>query len=239
VSYGTQRPAPKQNNGPAIASLVFGILGCIPFVTGLLAIVLGAVGLRKARDPYVGGKGLAIAGLLLGVLSVTLWALLGRGAYNLYAHGKPARDLANAFARDLSAGNVDAALARCTPAIKRADLVTVSDKLKAAGPLQDTTMPVFTTNTAGGATTAEVAGVARFGGNNVQPPYFLRLVKEGGTFKIDGFSIEGYGSAGAETSFAQNRAGRPPATGPAATDEVDADAAPDPAAPGAEAAEPE
>jgi prepilin-type processing-associated H-X9-DG protein len=70
--YGEQ--ATQQGNGLAIASLVIGIIGfCLPI--GFIAIVLGALGMRKTRDPRVGGRGMAIAGLVLGIVG-TMFALL-------------------------------------------------------------------------------------------------------------------------------------------------------------------
>jgi prepilin-type processing-associated H-X9-DG protein len=64
----------QQGNGLAVASLVIGILGfCLPI--GFIAIVLGALGMKKTRDPRVGGKGMAIAGLVLGIVS-TMFVLL-------------------------------------------------------------------------------------------------------------------------------------------------------------------
>jgi prepilin-type processing-associated H-X9-DG protein len=69
---GPQQPyvqQQQQSNGMAIASLVLGLLGfCIPGL-GILAIVLGAIGMGKTRDPRVGGKGLAIAGLVIGIVA--------------------------------------------------------------------------------------------------------------------------------------------------------------------------
>jgi len=73
VSYAT--PAgPQQGNGLAVTSLVVGILGfCIlPIVGGIGAIVLGILGLNKTKDPRVGGKGMAIAGIILGSLSMIM-----------------------------------------------------------------------------------------------------------------------------------------------------------------------
>ncbi len=71
----------KQDNGFAIAALVFGLLGIIggfiPFVTyvawlfGILGIVFGAIGMKKAKE--VGsGNGLAIAGLVLGIIGTVV-----------------------------------------------------------------------------------------------------------------------------------------------------------------------
>jgi len=59
-------------DGYAIASLVCGILGIITFFTAVPALVLGIISLgRFKRDPqYRTGKGMAIAGVVLGGLVV-------------------------------------------------------------------------------------------------------------------------------------------------------------------------
>jgi hypothetical protein len=80
--------APRKTSGAAIASLVLGIVGfCIgwiplvgPFIalaSSILAIILGAVGIKQvnANPQLVGGKGLAIAGLVLGIIALALWLL--------------------------------------------------------------------------------------------------------------------------------------------------------------------
>jgi prepilin-type processing-associated H-X9-DG protein len=54
-----------QSNGWAIASLVSGLFGCL-FIPGIVAIVTGIIGLNNTRDPRVGGKGMAITGIVLG-----------------------------------------------------------------------------------------------------------------------------------------------------------------------------
>jgi hypothetical protein len=45
-----EQPRPR-TSGTAIASLVLGIFGCIPFVTGIAAVVLGIIGIRVTRSP--------------------------------------------------------------------------------------------------------------------------------------------------------------------------------------------
>src|SRR5687768_6099324 len=91
----TMAPAAKRGNGAAITSLIMGVLFCVPFLTSFLAIIFGFVGIRKARDPQVGGKGLAIAGLLLGLVGLVGWIAIsaagGIGAYKLWKYGEPAR----------------------------------------------------------------------------------------------------------------------------------------------------
>jgi prepilin-type processing-associated H-X9-DG protein len=78
MAYPTFTPVAQQHeaqvsNGFATASLICGILGfCIPVLGGIVAIVLGIVGLTKTKDPRVGGKGMAIAGLVLGGVSIVV-----------------------------------------------------------------------------------------------------------------------------------------------------------------------
>lgn len=56
----------SRTSGFAIASLVLGILGM-----SVLALIFGYLGLRDTkRDPTLGGRGLAIAGVVLGWIGV-------------------------------------------------------------------------------------------------------------------------------------------------------------------------
>ena len=58
----------------AIASLVCGLVGLLifGFVLGPLAIIFGAVGIGKANKLGGKGKGMAIAGLIIGAVDVLL-----------------------------------------------------------------------------------------------------------------------------------------------------------------------
>ncbi|MFO8015629.1 MAG: DUF4190 domain-containing protein [Candidatus Woesearchaeota archaeon] len=78
-----------KTSGLAIASLVFGILsfilGWVPILGWLiviLAIVFGIIALVKiSKDPTIGGKGMAIAGIVLGgILLAISVILMGVGA---------------------------------------------------------------------------------------------------------------------------------------------------------------
>jgi hypothetical protein len=195
----TMAPAAKRGNGAAITSLILGILFCVPFLTSFLAVIFGFVGVRKARDPHVSGKGLAITGLLLGLLGLAGWSLVfasgGYAIYAAYKYGEPVRSAAKQFALDLSTGNVDAAKSRTTDRIKREDLVRASDNLKALGPIQDTTLFSSKWNTENGVTSMEVAGVIHFPRDKTVP-YYVHFVKEGDAFKIDGVLLENVMTAG-------------------------------------------
>jgi hypothetical protein len=82
---GTTLEASGASNGFCVASLVLGIIG-IPasctIVTPILAIIFGAIGLNQASkaDVQAGGKGMAIAGITLGIIGclLTAWLFLLR-----------------------------------------------------------------------------------------------------------------------------------------------------------------
>jgi uncharacterized protein YqgC (DUF456 family) len=67
-------------NGAALAAYYIGVFGLIPilgFVFGPLAIILGVIGLVKARkNPQAHGTGHAIAGIVLGVIDPLLWIVV-------------------------------------------------------------------------------------------------------------------------------------------------------------------
>ncbi|CAN5616147.1 hypothetical protein BH09PLA1_BH09PLA1_26500 [soil metagenome] len=65
IQYQSPMAAPKAS-GLAIASLVLACLGFVVPGLGLVAIVLGIIALLKTKDPSVGGKPLAVAGIAVG-----------------------------------------------------------------------------------------------------------------------------------------------------------------------------
>jgi len=61
---------PVKTNGMAIAGFV------LSFFISPLGIIFSAIGLNQiGKDPRQGGKGLAIAGLILGILGTVFWVL--------------------------------------------------------------------------------------------------------------------------------------------------------------------
>lgn len=86
-------PAPgRRGNWAATAALVCGVASLITLFLlpplGMLlapiAVILGIIGLVKARDPYAGGTGQAVAGLVTGVIALLLTALLIWGVTVLF-----------------------------------------------------------------------------------------------------------------------------------------------------------
>lgn len=72
--YGGQPPygyaPPRSTDGVSVAALVTGILGM-----ALVPLGLGIAGVVRTKDPSRSGRGLAIAGIVLGALSTIAWAL--------------------------------------------------------------------------------------------------------------------------------------------------------------------
>lgn len=73
----------QQASGLAIASMVCGILSLVffwvplfGFLLGIIAVIFGAVAIRQiGRDPNLGGRGMAIAGLVCGIVGVAGWVI--------------------------------------------------------------------------------------------------------------------------------------------------------------------
>ena len=63
----------KSSNGLAIAALVLGIISvlCLGPIAGIVAIVLGVLGMKKSGQTG-SGKGMSIAGLVLGVIGTLI-----------------------------------------------------------------------------------------------------------------------------------------------------------------------
>ena len=90
-AYGTG-PQGAPRNGLGIAALVLGIVGIVTswlFVGGLLgigAIVLGAIGRGRAKRGEATNGGMALAGILTGVVAVLFAALVVVGAIALFSN---------------------------------------------------------------------------------------------------------------------------------------------------------
>lgn len=182
-------PAPvPQTNGWAIASLICGIIGCIPFLTSLLAILFGILGIKKSSQPMTGGKGLAIAGLVLGILGVLGWGIFGGGIYALFSASAKPRAAAKVFVQDLVAGNVDAAMTKCVPAVKREDVQAASDMLRQTGTFQQVNMLGFEANNNNGVTLWEMAGAVTF--DKGTKPCHITLQAQGEDYKVVKFQFE-------------------------------------------------
>ena len=83
VSSAAAPPA-GAGNGMAVAALVLGIVGCVlcwvpvlGLILGVLGIVFGALGRKRAqREPGAGKGTMALSGLILGIIATVLSVLL-------------------------------------------------------------------------------------------------------------------------------------------------------------------
>jgi hypothetical protein len=129
-------PQPSTTSGAAVASLICGLLFCIPFVTGLLAFILGLVGISSTKNPNVRGRGMAIAGLILGLLSLLGWV----GGFGELAHWQgitgPERTFAKTYVNDLLAGNLDKDAAVSTGQVTSDTLQALQTQAQPWGALQ-------------------------------------------------------------------------------------------------------
>lgn len=194
-AVGQTYPSPgmgpvKQTNVMAIVSLICGILGCIPVITSLVAIITGFLGIKKADDPRVnGGKGLAIAGLLLGVVGLIAWAGIGYGTYRagsaVAQAVMAAPNAGKAFMTDLASGNVTAAHGKTT-GLTTEEVQQLVDQVKPWGAFKDSTgIPQM--HAEDGVTRAAYMGTADFA--NGQHGFVLTFQKVGDDLKVDGATL--------------------------------------------------
>jgi hypothetical protein len=176
---------PPRSNVFAILSLVFGLLLCIPFITNILAIIFGAVGISKSKQPGASGKGMAIAGIILGVIGIGIWSFGGWGAFQLYRMSAPMRTLGNSFVTDLAAGNIDNAVASAdTTSLSRDDLKKISSDMQSWGPVKQTVITQFHMNN----NELTLGGTAEF--QNTTRQFELILVQVNGVWKVKDTSFK-------------------------------------------------
>lgn len=76
----------RETNGLAVAALILGLCGF-----AVVPVVLGHVALHQIRDRHQSGAGLAVAGLVLGYLQLTLYLIVllivVGGAWALFSSG--------------------------------------------------------------------------------------------------------------------------------------------------------
>jgi hypothetical protein len=73
-------------NRAAVAGLIASNIGFVVlFVGGVAGIVFGIIALLRARDPRVGGRGMAVCAIVVGVASIFTSIYF---SYSLYAHSR-------------------------------------------------------------------------------------------------------------------------------------------------------
>lgn len=180
--------APSRLSKSALFSLIFGILGCIPFITGIIAFFLGIIGFVATGKPGVRGRWMAIVGIILAVLSIGLWSTVGIAGFAswagiksavtaLTAPGHGARD----FIRAVDVG--DDAAAKDLSVMSDADFEAAKILVKAQGGFTDSTFNnVNITNN-----NAHVSGTGDFKTGTRQMS--ADMVEVGGKWKVKSLTI--------------------------------------------------
>lgn len=76
VPPGQQYGQVQPTNGMAVAALVLGLVGlCAWFIAPILAIIFGVIGRNQCRARNEKGEGMAVTGIVLGSVSLTLTVL--------------------------------------------------------------------------------------------------------------------------------------------------------------------
>jgi hypothetical protein len=79
-------PGPSQpgTNAMAIASLISSFTGLLCCIGSIVAIVLGTVALDQIKRTREGGYGLALAGIVTGILGLLIWLIVA--VYSMHSH---------------------------------------------------------------------------------------------------------------------------------------------------------
>jgi hypothetical protein len=164
-----------------VTSLVLGLILCFPILTGLGAIAFGTAGIGVTRSPLRTGRGLAIAGVVLGIVNLLVWTV---GGTLWWTQSSEAASVAHRFTQNLAAGDLSAAQAD-TVGMKVEQLSGVYDQLKDWGTLTDVTLSERKVGF-DSATTAELGGTATFNSGGTRR-LTLTLVKTGGQYRVTKF----------------------------------------------------
>ena len=183
---GYSLPAMTKTSGAAVCSLVCGLVICVPGLTGLVAVITGIIGIAETGKPAVKGRGMAIAGLVLGILSLAGWGAIGAGGYAMYRAAGPQRTFARTFVTDLSANRIDQCVQNSSANLNKDTLATAYQKMQGWGTLQDTTIVAFNLNNTNGNIAGSVTGICKFSAG--QHSFLMTLVKDSsGQYKADSF----------------------------------------------------
>lgn len=176
-----RRSGPPRTSPAAIGSFVAGLLGCIPPV-GALAIALGFLGIRATRDREVGGRGLAIAGLTLGVFGLAGGMLLYAGYSFVMTEMEQARGVAEKFIGEVAEGRFDEAQKLAEPGLDRAALAKAAEQMKTGGPFNELVGPIQPVVEPDGTLAGMFDGDAVFSRSRV--PVHMRMIRVGATYRV-------------------------------------------------------
>jgi hypothetical protein len=183
---GYSLPAMTRTSGAAVCSLVCGLVMCIPGLTGLVAVITGIIGIAETGKPGVKGRGMAIAGLILGILSLAGWGAVGGGVLVAFRGAAPQRAFAKTFIADLAAGNIDQCVQNSSARLSKDTLSAASLRMQGWGTLQDSTIIAVPVPNNASPFTGSIGGFCKFNGG--AHSFQMTLVKDSsGQLKADTF----------------------------------------------------
>lgn len=78
-SYSSERSITSETNGYAIAALVLGIIALLfdvlLFIPSILAVIFGVIGLKRSEETGT-GRGMSIAGIVLGIIAFSIYLVI-------------------------------------------------------------------------------------------------------------------------------------------------------------------
>jgi len=131
---------PSKTSIASILSLVFGLLGCIPVITSLAAIVTGIVGIKVTGKPGVSGRPMAVIGLLLGIIGIAIWSAVGMTALWAYRESEKALGSASTLVTALQTNDIDKAATLVGDKVDTAKLKSAAEKLQGLGTFKNFSM---------------------------------------------------------------------------------------------------
>ena len=194
MNYVQPGLVPTRTSAAAVTSLICGVLGCF-VVTGIVAVITGIVGLKATKNPQVKGRGLAIAGLILGIIttlaSVSFLVTIGGAGYYVYKQAAPAIESMTALTDAASSGDINKAMLHVDQSkISKSQVQRVVDELRTLGKPQNFKPRNPNISTVNGVTTVDIDGDLIYP-NNVTKSVSVQLVKQAdGTFKATKLDVE-------------------------------------------------
>jgi hypothetical protein len=171
---------PPQSYGMAVTAMIMGILLCIPYLTNLLAVIFGIVGLAKAKSRNGAGRGMAVTGLILGFIGLAMWTTVMVAGVRFW-NGRKLQ--VNNFVGALASNNTQGAMAECHSAMQPATLRQTAAQIQGWGPLKQAAIDNMNyNNTTGSVGVLTCSGSAEF--TNTSKRFDIEFVQEGNAWKI-------------------------------------------------------